>query len=113
MADNPATGIELPRHIRKEKRAFTEEEKKMLKSADLPLKEKALLHTMYGSGMRSAEIYALLKTDIDYENHTISVTKSLSFNKHNEASVVYPKTNAGIRSVIVSDKGKRKGRKIW
>lgn len=103
MADNPAIGIELPRHIRKEKRAFTEEEKKMLKSADLPLKEKALLHTMYGSGMRSAEIYALVKDDIDYENHTISVTKSLSFNKNNEASVVYPKTNAGIRSVIVSD----------
>ena len=41
MADNPATGIELPRHIRKEKRAFTEEEKKMLKACAKVLKKQA------------------------------------------------------------------------
>lgn len=103
VRESPALGLELPRHVPKEKRALTAKEKKLLKEADLGQRDRALINTMYGTGMRSAEIYALTKDDIDYENGCIHVNKSIAFDKANNPYVVLPKTNSGIRSVIVSE----------
>lgn len=95
---NPAASLELPRHILKEKRALTDEEKTALKSADLTVEERAFITIAYGCGLRPAEIYALTWSDIDFKNNVIHVNKSLVFER-NRPIVSYPKTNKSIRDV--------------
>lgn len=98
---NVCSGIDLPRHIKKEKRILTEEEVQKLKNYVLPLEERAFIATLYGTGMRSAEMYALNKEDIDFNACTIRVSKSVVF-ENNYPQISYPKTDAGIRTIIVS-----------
>jgi integrase len=103
LGKNPCTGIELPRHIKNEKRALTDEEKQKLRSAVLQPQERLLLLLLYGTGCRPAEAYALAKSDFDFRNGTININKSVQFDNNSVYSVAAPKTNASIRSVIVSE----------
>ena len=100
---NPCIDIKLPRHIKNEKRALTEEEKQKLRSAVLPNQDRLLLLLLYGTGCRPAEAYALTKSDFDFKNGTISISKSVQFDNNSVYSVSAPKTNSSIRSVIVSE----------
>ena len=100
---NPCTGITLPRHVKKEKRALTEEERKALRSAVLLPQERILLLALYGIGCRPAEAYALTKSDFDFRSGTVSINKSVQFDGNYPVSVSLPKTDASIRSVIVSE----------
>jgi len=95
---NPAASLELPRHVKKEKRALTPEEKAAVKNADLTVSERAFITIAYGCGLRPAEIYALTWQDIDFKKNVIHVNKSLVFD-HNRPIVSYPKTNKSIRDV--------------
>lgn len=99
----PCTGIELPRHIRNERRALTDEEKNKLRSAVLLPQERILLLLLYGTGCRPAEAYALTRQDIDFKKGIISINKSVQYDGNSLSSVSAPKTNASIRSVIVSE----------
>lgn len=100
---SPCSGIELPRHVKTEKRALTEEEKQKLRSAVLPNQERLLLLLLYGTGCRPAEAYALTKADFDFKAGTISISKSVQYDGNSLHSVSAPKTNASIRSVYVSE----------
>lgn len=98
---NPAAKLDLPRRIKKDRRALTEEETQKIRDALLPLAERAFISTLYGTGMRPAEMYALTKQDIDYKNGCVNVSKSLVFDG-NKPILSPPKSNHGIRSIIVS-----------
>ena len=100
---NPCIEIELPRRVPKEKRALADDEKQKLRNAVLQPQERLLLLVLYGTGCRPGEAYALTKSDFDFDNGTISITKSAHFNNGNFHSVSAPKTNSSIRSVIVSE----------
>lgn len=95
---NPATAIELPRHIKNEKRALTAEEKAAVKAADLTERERAFIMIALGCGLRPGEIYALTWEDIDFKNEVINVNKSIVF-KGNRPELSVPKTNKSIRAV--------------
>lgn len=99
IVKNPAASLELPRHVKKEKRALTPEEEKAVKSAALTPRQRAFLMIAYGCGLRPGEIYALTWQDIDFKNSCVHVNKSLVFEKSNRAHVSLPKTNKSIRSV--------------
>lgn len=103
LVKNPAKDVELPRHLPLEKRALTEEEKQKLRSAVLLPKERLLLVLLYGTGCRPAEAYALTKSDFDFKKGTVNIDKSVQFDYNNPVSVSLPKTNASVRSVIVSE----------
>ena len=96
---NPAASLELPRHIKKEKRALTPEEKTAVKSADLTDCERAFLMIAYGCGLRPGEIYALTWDDIDFRKNVIHVNKSIVFEKNNKPHLSVPKTDKSIRDV--------------
>ena len=102
-AKNPCIDIELPRHVQKEQRALTDEEKQKLRSAILPTKERLFLLLLYGTGCRPSEIYALTKSDFDLKQGTVSISKSAHFDNDNFHSISLPKTNASIRSVYISE----------
>lgn len=95
---NPAASLELPRHIKKEKRALTPDEKAAVKAADLDVRERAFIMIAYGCGLRPGEIYALTWQDIDFKRSVIHVNKSIVFD-NNRPSVSFPKTNKSIRAV--------------
>lgn len=103
LSRSPCTGIELPRHVKNEKRALTDDEKAKLRSAVLPAQERLLLLLLYGTGCRPAEAYALTKDDFDFKAGTISISKSVQYDGNSVSSVAAPKTNASIRSVYVSE----------
>lgn len=103
MLKNPCVDITMPRHIPQEKRALTDEEKQKLRYAVLQPQERLLLLLLYGTGCRPAEAYALTKSDFDFKNNAVSITKSAQFEVNKFVSVYYPKTNQSIRSVTVSD----------
>lgn len=99
---SPCVDITLPRHVKKEKRALTDEEKEKLRNAVLQPQERLLLLLLYGTGCRPAEAYALTKADINIRKGTVTINKSVQFDGNIPSSVSAPKTNASIRSVIVS-----------
>ena len=96
---NPAADLELPRHIKKEKRALTAEEMHAIETADLTERERAFIMIAYGCGLRPGEIYALTWDDIDFKANVIRVNKSIVFEKSNRPHVCYPKTNKSVRTV--------------
>ena len=98
IVKNPADSIELPREVKKERRALTDEEKDAIKRADFTDRERALVMIAYGCGLRPAEIYALTWQDIDFKNGVIRVNKSLVFD-NGRPTVQHPKTNTSIRDV--------------
>ena len=101
---SPCRNIELPRHVREEKRALTETEKKAIKEAKgLSEMQRAYIHLLYGSGMRPAEMFALCWSDIDFDNHTVTINKALQFTASRLASVGLPKTDKSIRTIPVPD----------
>ena len=100
---SPCIDIELPRHAPKENRALTAEEKKKLRSAVLLPEERLLLLVLYGTGCRPGEALALTKSDFDWKNGTVSISKSAKFDDSKFAEFSVPKTYASIRSVIVSE----------
>lgn len=95
---NPCANISLPRKQKAEKRAFTHAEKEAIKNAQYFPMEKAFIFTLYYSGMRPAEVYALTWNDIDFKNETISVNKSLNF-RGQHPFVAPPKTYNSVRTI--------------
>ena len=103
VVKNPCAGVELPRYVPKERRALTDDEKQKLRSAILQPQERVLLLLLYGSGCRPAEAYALNKSDFNFKDGTISITKSAQFDGNTFAGLDLPKTNQSVRSVTVSE----------
>ena len=100
---SPCVDIDLPRHVKNEKRPLTEEEKKALRSAVLLPQERLLLLLLYGTGCRPAEAYALTKSDFDFRAGTVFINKAVQFSGNIPVSVSYPKTDSSIRHVVVSE----------
>ena len=97
ITKNPAASLELPRHVKKEKRALTSEEKAAVRDADLNERERAFVSILLGCGLRPGELYALTWEDISFKKNTISINKSLVFENNNKPKLSLPKTNTSIR----------------
>lgn len=102
LVKNPCRNIELPRHVKKEKRILAEQEKEIIRKAEgLDTLHTAYIHLLYGSGMRPAEMYALTWNDIDFKNRTVTINKALQFANSRVASVGLPKTDKSIRTIPI------------
>ena len=95
---NPAAQAEIPRGLPQSKRLPTSEDEAqiILDSKDLWLFPFAALMT----GLRKGELLALQWKDIDFENNVINVTKSV-YHQNNAPKIKKPKTDAGVRPVIL------------
>lgn len=102
ITKSPCRNIQLPRHVKEEKRILTEEEREIVKKAEgLSDIQRAYIHILYGTGVRPAEACALTWNDIDFENNTITINKALQFTNSRIASVGLPKTDKSIRTLPV------------
>lgn len=91
--------ITLPKREKRQGRALTAEEELRFKNAcdRHPYGDYFLF--ILASGLRKGEARALLKSDIDYVNKTITINKTLS--KNNEEG--YPKTQSSFRTIPLFD----------
>lgn len=93
---NPCTSVKLPRGCKKTVReaASSSDEQKILDS------DHEWLFPLFAllTGLRKGEILALRWEDIDFDNNTITINKSIEY-KGNVPSVKTPKTESGTRIV--------------
>ena len=100
IVTNPASGCRLPKIERKEMKVLLPEQiGAYLKETD----KRGLLPAYYlelTSGLRRGELLALLWTDLDVENMTISVTKQVN-RINGELKVSQPKTRNSVRTIPI------------
>jgi integrase len=97
---NPAQSVSIPKHLKTSKRtaASKDDENVIKETPDVWLFPYFILYT----GLRKGEALALTGADINLEERTISVNKSVYF-KSNKPMIKSPKTEAGYRVVPILD----------
>ena len=97
---NPCRYVKIPKAAKtSERRALTLEERKWVE--EMPHRAQLPAMLMMYSGLRKGEVTALLWSDIDFNNHTITVSKSYDFK---QGRIKEPKTASGVRVVTVPGK---------
>jgi len=96
---NPCTMITLPKDAPKKQRSIlTEEQKQWI--IDTPHKMQTAAMIMLFAGLRKGELCALMWSDIDFKNKTITVNKSFDFYENKLKST---KTESGVRTIPMPD----------
>ena len=101
---NIAEKARTPKITTEKRRALTENEREAVLKAFMIFNdfEKAFVGIAYYAGLRRNEILALTTDDIDFENRTISVNKTLTVDDHGFPIVQdHPKSRAGVRVVAM------------
>ena len=97
---NPCRYVLVPKSAQvHERRALSDEERFRVEEFEHRAQPAAML--MMYSGLRRGEAMALLWSDIDFQNNTISVTKSYDFK---EQRIKAPKTESSVRLVSIPQK---------
>lgn len=97
---NPCKYIKVPKEAKiTERRALSPQERKWIE--DTPHRAQTAAMLMMYSGLRRGEATALLWSDIDLKNKTITVNKSYDFKNY---CIKSPKTASGTRVVTIPDK---------
>ena len=95
---NKMSGFSDPNELKKEMLFFTYDEFKLFINEITELKYKTYFETLYYCGLRKGEANVLNWNDIDFDNHTISITKNLTLKlKGLEYVILPPKTKNSIR----------------
>ena len=102
IESNPCQYISIPKNLSSTKRELPSEEQiqKVKDNIDHPFG--LFAYFILYSGLRRGEALALKYKDIDFNNKTISVNKSV-FYIGNQPNIKSPKTEAGNRKVILLD----------
>ena len=97
--ENATTDISLPKYLKPVKSALTPLEREALLNCDLSDKARVLVSILYYCGLRKSEALALTRDDVDFENNTINVSKTLVYISNVPTVKPYPKSENGIRKV--------------
>ena len=105
LAVNPATAAKLPKHIRQELTVLNADQAKSFLEAARTTPQSCLFHLALETGMRREEYLGLKWSDIDLQNHTVSIIRALKSRKKTEASSWYfgkLKTKKSRRTISLS-----------
>ena len=100
---NPMKRVDPPKVSRKEVDALTEEEARrfFLALGNCSLEFRCILEVLITTGLRRGECLGLQWQDIDFENETISVRRSVLYTPETGIYVSKPKTSNSIRTIPV------------
>lgn len=104
---NPCMGVIMPSISQKERRVLSVKEQQLLLNITQQSKWKQyepIIRILLGTGMRIGELFALTWQDIDFQQHQITINKTLVYlpntqTKKYEFSFQTPKTKNAIRSI--------------
>lgn len=97
---NPTDGCIAPKVEKKEMKVIQPEQVGAYLQAAADRNLLPMFYLELTSGLRRGELLALLWSDLDMEQHTISVNKSVA-GRHGELKVSAPKTRHSIRTVAI------------
>lgn len=96
-------GFSNPNEIKKEMQFWTYEEFSSFIKQESHLKYKAFFEMLYYCGLRKGEANALTWKDIDFDNHTININKTVTLKvKGVKWLITSPKTKSSIRTLLLS-----------
>ena len=99
---NPADFAEIPQNAPSEtRRALSDDEILLIK--ETPHRAQAAALLMLYTGLRRGEVSALMWSDINFSERTLTVSKSVTYKGDDPGSVKAPKTAAGKRTVPIPD----------
>lgn len=103
---NPADKVKIPRGLTTTRRECPDNEKLKIIRQSVDVHSFGLFpYMLMYTGLRRRELLALQWKDVDFDDRTISVTKSVSYAATgNTAEVTPTKTSAGERKVILLDR---------
>lgn len=103
MDYNPASSVKIPNVVKQNQiRALTEEEQKWI--VDTPHRAQTAAMIMMYAGLRRGELIPLTWSDIDIENRTININKSVEMIGGQPQVKPYTKTAAGMRTIDIPQK---------
>lgn len=97
---NPCKRLFIPDAEAGERRALTEEERRVFLIAADQQKHGLIFQFIYYCGLRPGEVRALTYADIDYDAKTVTVNKAL---EDRTGEIKSPKTKSGYRTVPIPD----------
>lgn len=100
---NPATSVRIPKNLSKTKRDIPSEEDIEAVKNSLSCTFGLFAYFLLYTGCRRGEALALQYKDINVENKTIKICKSV-YQENNNPKIKKPKTKAGMREIILLDK---------
>lgn len=102
---NPVEGVKRPKIEKKRVSFYSKEEATVVieKLYEEPVIWRLLVMAALLGGFRRGELLALEWSDIDFENRTINVSKSISMTKDGQAIVKEPKTESSKRKVTMPE----------
>lgn len=100
IKSNPCENVEIKNYQYNHRSGLTVEEQERFLNAISNSKYSLLFRLLLTSGIRIGEALALLKSDIDIKNYTISISKDVIFVK-GKRIVQTPKTKAAIRTIPI------------
>lgn len=103
--ENPYHGIKVPKDKEiKEINIFTEDEmEKIINVKGFSNQKKHIVTLAYGTGMRIGEILVLKWEDINFQNHFLTVQRTLSGYDNKSPEICEPKTKASRRRIDLDD----------
>lgn len=101
---NPCAEVKLSKHLASTKRqsASKEDEQKICASTDTLIG--ILAYTFLTTGCRRGEALAITPADIDIQNKTLSINKTVEWINSAPRIKDCPKTESGIRTIPITDK---------
>ena len=97
---NPADGVKVPKETEKEIRVpLTDEQQRWIR--ETPHRAQTAAMIMLYAGLRRGELMALTWSDIDLNEGSINVNKSVEFSGNTGKVVNATKTESGIRTVYI------------
>lgn len=98
---NPCDAVEIKNHKPQKKVALTRGEQETFLEAAKQTKYDLLFRFLVATGLRIGEALALLKTDVDFEKSTVTVSKNIVFIRGKRIEQDTPKSKAGNRTVPI------------
>ena len=98
---NPCAAVEIKKHRSEHKNALTVDEQELFCAAVAGTEYELLCLFLLATGLRIGEALALLRSDFDFEKHTVTVSKNVVYIKGERIEQDTPKSEAGNRTVPV------------
>ena len=99
---NPATSVRIPKGLPKQRREIPAKKALDKVKASVDCTFGLFAYFLLYTGCRRGEALALRYEDIDRENKTIKICKSL-YHENNHPRIKEPKTEAGVRHIVLLD----------
>ena len=105
IAFNPLKKVSIPKLVRHKVDALTKEESLLFikELNELPLRLQTLYAVLLMTGLRRGECFGLQWKDIDFQNATMCIERSVTYTKSKGVVVGLPKTDDGVREIPITD----------